>query len=151
MNSPSLTNLAEAAETGANCPGITLLTAGWLVSGVPTSARGFMDATNISWGQEILAANKDVRKLRDQKERSAALGSVTRPLLATIGSYPPTGAPDQYIHLRHVTIVTATGPAVTVPAVQVPLSAVSAWWATTHEVVEGRPATSVGVGVAFAF
>lgn len=140
-----LLSLTVAAEQGEPCPPIGLLSGGWLLQGMPTSTRGFLEATHADFYSNV-RNTRDMRRFGgSENERDAAIRAVTYPMMKPFEQVGPDPGASS-LSLVGVSAYPPGAPSIHIPAVRVPLSLISAWWATGF--VQDR---ATGGGASFAF
>jgi hypothetical protein len=123
----SLRSLAAAAERGDECPYIYALSGGWLIAGLPTSAKSFRDATEHDLGRQL--AHAKMRDFRGSQEQlQGMVQGRLQPMMAAFGS--SDAAPDEgVLNLVKASATTPIGQVLQVPALRIQLAAVGSWWA----------------------
>jgi hypothetical protein len=149
---PALLSLAAAAERGDECPYIYALTGGWLIAGLPTSAKSFREATEHDLGRQLAhAKTRDFRGSQEQLQ--AMVHDRLQPMMAAFGPEEATGTGD-VLNLVKASVTTPVGQVLQVPALRIQLSYVGAWWAARPI---GNPAppraggSAVWVGTEFSY
>jgi hypothetical protein len=135
----ALVALAGQAERGEPCVRVTLLTAAGLVQGYPASRSAFHAATT-----EAVRAATDSgrRRLMGSKQ---AVDSALPAQLAMVTE--TSGAPDQ-MYLVPAALIQMTGSSLSIPAMQVSLLHVIAWWLGKADVHQAKSyAAAFGVAV----
>jgi hypothetical protein len=139
--------LVEAAERGDDCPFIRMIAGGWLLQGQPASTETFLTQTHRGLYEE-LADSKEGRRLRgSQADKHAVLGAAVAPMVNALGG-PGLSSLDA-LSLVDASAYPPGAPTIHMPTIRVPLSAVSAWWATGFSTDKSSSSSSVGVGFSF--
>lgn len=134
-----LTALASQALRGEPCPRVTLLTATGLIQGIPSSRAAFLDAR----AGAVQDALKDDVGRRELNRRQTTIEDLAQPLLSRLDQ--ASVSPD-HIYLAPAGLLPVSGFSLSMPAVEVNLRHVIAWWLGKAEIHERK---SSGSSMAF--
>lgn len=142
---PKLRSLILAADRGEPCPPVHLLTASAAVSGIPAPHGRFGEALREPVSEELWASYASLPQSAAEKlynERLAGLRPTWQAMAERTGDDPPT-----------LTLADAEvwplggGDGVALPALRVPLGAITCWWSGTGTRLKAPRETSWGFGV----
>lgn len=116
-----LVALGAQAERGETCPRVTLLTATGLVQGIPTSRNAFQDARRAA----VHDALERETKARELRRNGTTIGEMAEPLLRHVDQARGSA---NHLYLSPAAVLPLSGSSLSVPALQVSLAHVIAWW-----------------------
>ena len=129
---PLLLNLLEAAERGEKCPSLVVVAGPWIIQGTLVGTAAFLETCQLNAHDQLMELWGSPERKNPMSPEDAA--QIATQSLAPLGTAGGPGSPS--LGLTKATLTGAV--TVSVPAIRVPLTAITAWWVTDHQVKEPK-------------